>query len=119
MRRLDWPDEPGWWWVKDADGTVVPEHFYLGNDAKTTYADDMRLNNPNYGDLEFIGPMKKPGFPMRKEFIGYIYLSVKDTRIWCRPNPPSYTLGINVDEEDVALTCLAGNRFRITLEEIP
>jgi len=108
MKRLDWPDEPGWWWaIEKSVGRTTPYRFERtpNGELVTSYGFG---RNDWFTKPEFEGPIPEPKVPVRFEIEGTM-------------NPHEQFIGgttVIYVAKNLIPDEAADKRFKITFEEI-
>jgi hypothetical protein len=117
MKRVDWPNSPGWWWVtrKDDRSLDHPRKFtynevYFPDDEVRAWRDEMTKS------YCFYGPIEKPGIPLRFELTGSIVSA--DVECAWHESKVRTTLTIDVGDADIPSIGHAWKKFKISFEEI-
>jgi len=105
MKRLDWPDEKGWWWVETqgSESDCYPVHFTGHEIDKTLLA--------WHKDSKFIGPIPEPKVPMKIQFDGRVSSIVYNC---CT----AASVDVRINTLCRVTSDAQGKLFQVTLEEL-
>jgi hypothetical protein len=120
MRRVSWPDEPGWWWKVSSHERAIPIEFIRRcyTDGRTEFVRQGGFVDSGEG-VSYEGPIPEPKTLMRFEVTGSIVSAVVECyqNAWLK-DAAKATLTIDVSRGDIPFEDARYKKFRITFEEI-
>lgn len=113
MRRVDWPDEPGWWWVIKSYETQPLEFIRMRGELITSGGSDKSYYDKMGYKYKFVGPIEKPEPPITFSITGSVKV------IHCNWSGIDSWKEITITTRDSMPVAMNKSKdFKITFEEI-